>query len=389
MKTLANLLAAALLAGLMSVTASAADLGPALAKLQAVGPAGKGHREAAEAWRELARADAAQLATLLAALDQAGPLAANWIRTAVDAVAERTLQSGGTLPASELEKFVRDRRHAPRARRLAYEWLRRVDPTAAERLIPDALDDPSLEMRRDAVARLMNKASALADPKRKADAVALYRKALTAARDTDQMTLAAQRLRSLDQTVDLARQFGFIVVWKVIGPFDNAEDKGSDQGYDAVYPPETGLDFASSCRGLHGVVRWIDYTTTDDYGNVDLNAALGVEKSVAGYATAEFLAAGRREVEIRIASDNAIKVWLNGKLIDRRHVYHGGSQLDQYVIPVVLQPGRNVILVKVCQNAQTQDWARSWGFQLRVCDRWGAAVLSGDRPGKGVQRESR
>ncbi len=379
MKTLAYLLVAGLLAGLAGTAASAADLGPLLAKLQAVGPGGKGHREVAEAWRELARADASQLPSLLAALDQAGPLAANWIRTAIDAVAERTVQSGGTLPALELEKFVRDRRHVPRARRLAYEWLRRVDPTAPDRLIPDALDDPSLEMRRDAVARLIGQASELSSPERKADAVALYRKALTAARDADQMTLAAQRLRSLGETIDLARQFGFIAAWKVIGPLDNGDDKGGDLGYDAVYPPETGLDLASSCPGRHGVVRWIDYTATDDYGNVDLNAALGVEKSVAGYARAEFFAAGRREVEIRIASDNALKVWLNGKLIDRRHVYHGGSQLDQYVTPVVLQPGRNVILVKVCQNGQTQDWARSWGFQLRVCDRSGAAVLSGDR----------
>jgi hypothetical protein len=63
--------------------------------------------------------------------------------------------------------------------------------------------------------------------------------------------------------------------------------------------------------------------------------------------------------------------------------------LDQYVTPVVLQSGRNVILVKVCQNAQTQDWARSWGFQLRVCDRLGTAVLSDDRQRKEVRRENR
>jgi hypothetical protein len=375
------------LAGLVSPAASAADLGPLLAKLQAVGPNGQGHREAAEAWRELARVDAAELPSLLAALDRAGPLAANWIRTAIDAIAERTLQNGGTLPASELEKFLRDRRHAPRARRLAYEWLRRVDPTAPERLIPGALDDPSLEMRRDAVARLMDQAAELSSPQRKADAIALFRKSLIAARDVDQISLAAQRLRSLGQTIDLARQLGFIVAWKVIGPFDNTEDKGSDKGYDTAYPPETGMDLASSCPGRHGVARWIDYRATDDYGNVDLNAALGVEKSVAGYATAEFFSAGRQEVEVRIASDNAIKVWLNGKLIDRRHVYHGFSQLDQYVIPAVLQPGRNRLLVKVCQNAQTQEWARSWGFQLRVCDRSGAAVLSRDRAGKEVQRD--
>jgi len=57
-------------------------------------------------------------------------------------------------------------------------------------------------------------------------------------------------------------------------------------------------------------------------------------------------------------------------------VYHSGSQPDQFVNRVVLQPGRNVILVKVCQNEQTQDWAQRWDFQLRVCDETGGAVLS-------------
>jgi hypothetical protein len=54
--------------------------------------------------------------------------------------------------------------------------------------------------------------------------------------------------------------------------------------------------------------------------------------------------------------------------------------MDQYVSPAVLRPGRNVILVKVCQNEQTQSWAREWSFQLRVCDATGGAVLSSGRP---------
>ena len=129
-----------------------------LAKLRAVGPNGVGHREATAAWSELARADADKLPEILAGLDGAGPLAANWIRTAVDAIAERQLQQGRTLPAAELEKFVLDKQRDPRARRLAYEWLVRVDASAKDRLIPGMLDDPSWEMRRDAVARLIDQA---------------------------------------------------------------------------------------------------------------------------------------------------------------------------------------------------------------------------------------
>jgi hypothetical protein len=200
---------------------------------------------------------------------------------------------------------------------------------------------------------------------------------LTAARDADQIRLLAARLRDLGQEVDLARHFGFILRWKLIGPFDNTGEKG----YDAVYPPEREIDLEASYAGKGGRVEWIDYVSKHDYGVVDLNKGLGEQKDVAGYAMAEFLSDRRQEVELRVASDNAVKVWLDGALIDEHKVNHAGSQLDQYTSRAELQPGRNVILVKVCQNDQPQDWARSWGFQLRVCDATGGAVLSADPNG--------
>jgi hypothetical protein len=49
-------------------------------------------------------------------------------------------------------------------------------------------------------------------------------------------------------------------------------------------------------------------------------------------------------------------------------------------MPVVLKPGRNTILVKVCQNEQVEDWTKEWEFQIRVCDAAGTAILSTDRP---------
>ena len=41
--------------------------------------------------------------------------------------------------------------------------------------------------------------------------------------------------------------------------------------------------------------------------------------------------------------------------------------------------GINTILVKACQNAQTQSWANKWSLQMRVCDELGTAILSTDR----------
>jgi hypothetical protein len=351
------------------------DLQPLLKTLQSVGPGGLGNREAAQAWQELVRADAGRLPTILAGLDDAGPLASNWIATAVDAVAERQLQSGGKLPAAELERFVLDARHAPKGRSLAYQWLSRVDSTAPRRLLAGMLNDASAELRRDAIAQFIEETSLLAESGKTLEAAARYREALRAARDFDQIALLVQRLRKLGQQVDPARLLGFIVKWKLIGPFDNPEEKG----YDTVYPPEQKLDLNASYEGKRGKLRWMDYTSKDDYGLVDLNAAIAEEKGVAAYATAEFIAAKPRRVQFRLATLNAVKLWLNGRLIDEHKVYHLGSQLDHYVSQAELQAGRNVILLKICQNEQTQDWAKPWAFQLRVCDEAGVAVLSDDR----------
>jgi hypothetical protein len=356
-----------------AVLTVAEDAEPLLKTLRAVGPDGVGQAEAAKAWRQLVQCEAEELPAILAGIDGANPLAANWMRTAVDAIAERQLQSGGKLPEQELECILADLKNDPRARRLAYELLVRADPNAPKRLLPrlELLDDPSLELRRDAVARLIDETAAAGDPEKTA---AGYRKALSAARDVDQIQLLSQRLRKLGQEVDLPRHFGFIMRWKVIGPFDNVGEKG----FDVAYPPEQKIDLQAECDGKHGKVKWTDCATSDDFGQVDLNKAVVEEKGVAAYATAEFFAAKQREVQFRMTSYNAIKLWLNGRLIDQHKVYHQGTPFDQFVSRGVLQPGRNVILVKVCQNEQQQDWARPWTFHLRVCDESGGAVLSSD-----------
>lgn len=350
----------------------AADLAESIEAVRGVGPHGQRHVEATAAWGRLARADAAELTTLLGAMDGANPLAANWIRTAVDAAVERSARQGEALPLEELERFVLDRSHAARARRLAYELLVSHDPEAEQRLIPDMMDDPSLELRRDAVAKVIEEAQAAQKDEARQRAVAAYRRALPAARDQDQIRLVSEQLRKLGEEVELQRLMGFVAQWRLIGPFDNTDQRG----FDTEYPPERELDFGVTYDGKHGKVEWIGHTTTDDYGKVDLNEALAEEKEVVGYGATEFPSDREQTVEFRLTSYNAVKLWVNGRPVIERNVYHSGSQLDQYVGEATLQKGRNLILVKVCQNAQTQDWARHWSFQLRVCDEVGNPVYS-------------
>jgi hypothetical protein len=37
-------------------------------------------------------------------------------------------------------------------------------------------------------------------------------------------------------------------------------------------------------------------------------------------------------------------------------------------------PGRNTVLIKVLQNAQTEPWAQDWQFQFRFTDLTGAGL---------------
>ena len=68
---------------------SAPNLSKAIQTLRAVGPEGEGNAAAAKAWQTLTKADAKALPAILAAMDGASPLAANWLRGAVDTIAGR------------------------------------------------------------------------------------------------------------------------------------------------------------------------------------------------------------------------------------------------------------------------------------------------------------
>jgi hypothetical protein len=362
---------AVLLVSSTSLKGAESDLAEPLAKIRAVGEKGAGNRPAQDAWQTLSKLPAAQLPEVLAGMDGANPIAANYLRAVVEAIAERELKSGGKLPADKLEAFALNAKHDPRVRRLAFELLTKVDPAAPDRIVPKMIDDPSLELRRDAVARRIDAAKAKLDDAAKDAAIEEFRAALAAARDIDQIRSVVAALEKLEQKVDLPRHFGFITKWKIIGPFDNT----NQSAFDKAYPPETKFDPAAKYEGKTGDVAWIDHTTSDAYGLVDLTKALDKHKGAVAYAAAEFVADKAQPADLRLGCINANKVWLNGDLLGGRDVYHTGMDVDQYIYRGKLKPGKNLILVKILQNEQTDSWAQTWQFQLRVCDAIGTAIL--------------
>ena len=350
--------------------ARAEEPGALLKAIRGVGKEGAGNAEAAAAWKTLVGRGPAVLPDVLATFDDAGPAATNWLRAAAEAIIDQAVSRGEKLPVDRLEAFLRDTRHAGSGRRLAYEALVRVDPTAPGRFLPGMLDDPGQELRRDAVAVLLKDAQAQLDRK---DAAALktYQKALHHARDRDQVKLAADQLKKLGHAVDLTRHYGFLTRWHVVGPFDNRKGVG----FAAIYPPEKGVDLKASYPGQdQKPVKWQEHVTTQNLGVVDFNKVIGPLKGAVAYGYTVVTSPAERPVELRAGSNNAVRIYLNGREVYFREEYHHGNQMDQHVGRGTLKAGRNEILVKVCQNEQTDSWAQQWSFQLRVTDALGGPV---------------
>ncbi len=365
----------------LCLSAQGADVDTALKTLQTIGPMGHDNQAAQRSWQVVSQASPGDLPALLGALDTASVIGSNYLRSAIEAVADRHLRQANPTAQQALQAFLSDTSHHPRARRLAFDLLTRLDPSVPDRLIPTFINDPSTELRRDAVQRLINEAKpdvekASSDAASKQRALEILKKAFAGARDLDQIEQLAKDLKPLGHEVDLPRHYGFVTSWKLLGPFDNR----NESAFDIAYPPEKSIDLKASVPGKDGkTVSWLDHASADPHGKVDFNKALGKANGVVGYAFSEFVVQQPRAVEFRTGCICAFKLWVNGQQVDAHNVYHSGTKIDQYVAQGTLRAGRNTILIKVLQNEQKENWAQDWDFQLRVCDSVGTAVLSDDR----------
>ena len=312
---------------------------------------------AAEADR-LAVMPSAWILSCLDPLATATPGGANWLRTALERVADRP---DATLPLDDVAAFVSDTARPARARSLAYGWLRERAPDRAAAMLDGMLDDPALDLRRAAVERLLGSTASADDDARKAT----HRRALAAARDVDQIEGIAGWLAEHGERVDVAEVLGFVRRWQVSEAFDNVKGVG----FATAYPPEQPASTTDTAT-------WKSVTSTDKHGAIDLNAAVATRKGVAAYAVAavEMPRAGRAEV--RIGSPCAVIVWVNGERVMAHEIYHASEAIDQYVAPAEFRAGPNTVLVKCCQNEQTESWAADWKFQLRICDPLGTPLAT-------------
>ena len=360
--------------------AAATEIDELTATIRNIGPKGSGHIAAQQAWKQLASQPASKLPDVLAGYKGANELATNWLRGAVDAIAQAALNRSNSLPEKELQAFIIEHNNAPLARLTAYEWLLRVNPQVKASLLPHFLNDSSLELRRDAVNSLLQKAKLTATKEQPKTAIEAYQKALNHARDLDQIDEATKQITDLGGQVDLPRHFGFLLDWQVIAPFDNTNKKGLD----VIYSPEKHLngsiDSDAAHEGKLPNLFWKNTSTKERFGIVDLNGIYTDKyKGAIAYAYTTFESSSAKNVQLRLGCVNANKIWLNGTLLTRNNVYHANMMIDQYIVDASINKGTNYLLLKIAQNEQEEEWAQRWQFQLRVCDTNGTAVLANNR----------
>jgi tetratricopeptide (TPR) repeat protein len=146
---------------------------------------------------------------------------------------------------------------------------------------------------------------------------------------------------------------GFITedAWWILGPFDNTDGIG----YDTAYIPE---DTTEKYEDPNEQITWRkgDDETLDGY----IDFGKDSEWSVV-YAWTTVISPDERKAQLRFGSDDQGKVRLNGEEVFA-HTRASVAQVDRDIIPVTLKPGKNTVLVKVCQEAG------DWGFYLRITD---------------------
>jgi tetratricopeptide (TPR) repeat protein len=152
-------------------------------------------------------------------------------------------------------------------------------------------------------------------------------------------------------------ELGFINSWQVIGPFDN--ENGA--GFNTPYQPENSIDLKASYDGRKKSVSWRHISVNDTSGGyINLSNYLIPNDNYIAYALTYVFSEEAKPVNFRMASEESIKLWLNGALLYYNDIQRARATLDQDIAAGTLEKGWNEILVKVSSTGYGR------GFRLRI-----------------------
>ncbi len=128
-----------------------------------------------------------------------------------------------------------------------------------------------------------------------------------------------------------------IATWHHIGPF--ASDS-FDMAFDEAFPPEKEIDLAKTYQD--GKLKWTQQPTWQD-GTVH-NTLTGDNSANYLYRVIDSTVA--RKISLSLGSDDAIKVWFNGKELLKNKTNRGAAP-DQEKVELPLKNAFNQLLIKI------------------------------------------
>jgi len=156
---------------------------------------------------------------------------------------------------------------------------------------------------------------------------------------------------------------GRLTQWHIIGPFDNTDE----EGFATAYPPEQEIDLTAEYAGKRGQVRWQAARPNPFTGEIHLKDIFGNTNQTVFYAYTAIHTSIGTQAHLRLGSCVKTRVWLNGSAVHENDIYRG-FDLDQDIVPVRLEEGRNEVLLKLA-NLHYANL-----FSVRVTDEDGKAI---------------
>jgi PKD repeat protein len=154
----------------------------------------------------------------------------------------------------------------------------------------------------------------------------------------------------------------FIRSWLICGSFTyQTNDEKAAHNKDYIGEKSIEPSAGTSCADK----TWKAHHDSDDY--IDLDGLLIPNNYSIAYAHIYVESPRTQAVQLRIGSDDAVKVWLNGSLVHEKFVFRPAVK-DEDITTVTLNAGWNRLLIKVL------DGLAGWGFYARLTDNNGDEV---------------
>jgi len=155
--------------------------------------------------------------------------------------------------------------------------------------------------------------------------------------------------------LDAARAYAFarapLTNWLMVGGFENAERSGLR----TVFGPEENLRRDAGYDGKQWPVRWRPAWPLHRSGGVSLSL-MQPDTWITAYLRTGVLAPCPTNILLCVSFDGAFRCWLNGRGVAEVAKYPDWAP-DMHFIPVTLAAGTNLLVFKLCMEANTTLFA--------------------------------